>query len=357
MRSGLRDHSISIILKYQHPSGAYVACPRFPPYEYSWFRDGAFIAYAMDSVGEHESARLFHDWASRTVLRYGSKMTRCVERTGQGVPPLNTEHFHARFTPEGYETEGTWGNHQLDGLGTWLWAICQHAKMVGATPLPGPWRNAVDLVRDYLAALWSLPCNDCWEEQEDRIHTYTLAAIYGGLREVAAICDDHLASATAEAVRLFLLDNAVMDGRLVKSLGSSEVDASLLGVAVPFGAIDAKDPVMQRTVEWIERDLRSGPGGLHRYRKDTYYGGGEWILLTAWLGWYYAETGQVQKSEAILDWVEAQTTAQGDLPEQIPANLNEPPYYVTWLRRWGAIASPLLWSHAKYLILREALQS
>jgi GH15 family glucan-1,4-alpha-glucosidase len=202
-----------------------------------------------------------------------------------------------------------------------------------------------------------LPCNDCWEEQEDRIHTYTLAAIYGGLREVAAICDDHLASATAEAVRLFLLDNAVMDGRLVKSLGSSEVDASLLGVAVPFGAIDAKDPVMQRTVEWIERDLRSGPGGLHRYRKDTYYGGGEWILLTAWLGWYYAETGQVQKSEAILDWVEAQTTAQGDLPEQIPANLNEPPYYVTWLRRWGAIASPLLWSHAKYLILREALQS
>ena len=36
-------------------------------------------------------------------------------------------------------------------------------------------------VCDYLAALWQLPCYDCWEEFPDRVHPHTLAAIYAGL--------------------------------------------------------------------------------------------------------------------------------------------------------------------------------
>jgi len=28
---------------------------------------------------------------------------------------------------------------------------------------------------------------------------------------------------------------------------------------------------------------------MHRYADDTYYGGGEWVLLATWLGWYYVE--------------------------------------------------------------------
>jgi hypothetical protein len=27
---------------------------------------------------------------------------------------------------------------------------------------------------------------------------------------------------------------------------------------------------------------------VRRYLGDSYYGGGNWILLTAWLGWYRA---------------------------------------------------------------------
>jgi len=40
-----------------------------------------------------------------------------------------------------------------------------------------------------------------------------------------------------------------------------------------------------------------------------------------------------------------------NLPEQVAENLNAPSYYPTWVERWGEIASPLLWSHAKYIIL------
>ncbi len=68
--SDLFQRSIDIILSNQAPSGAYPASPTFPTYRYSWFRDGAFIAHAMDLVGEHESARRFHDWAVSTILRH-----------------------------------------------------------------------------------------------------------------------------------------------------------------------------------------------------------------------------------------------------------------------------------------------
>ncbi|KPV52167.1 hypothetical protein SE17_17090, partial [Kouleothrix aurantiaca] len=50
-------NSIALIRAHQSPNGAYVASPTFPTYHYCWFRDGTYIAYAMDLVGEHASAR------------------------------------------------------------------------------------------------------------------------------------------------------------------------------------------------------------------------------------------------------------------------------------------------------------
>jgi GH15 family glucan-1,4-alpha-glucosidase len=111
---------------------------------------------------------------------------------------------------------------------------------------------------------------------------------------------------------------------------------------------------MGATVERIVVDLCRG-GGAHRYAADTYYGGGEWILLTAWLGWHYAERGERERAEALLGWVESQAGTDGTLPEQVPVHLNDPVFYAPWRKQWGEIADPLLWSHAKYIILRHAL--
>ena len=44
--------SIDVIRSGQVPSGAYLAWPTYPTYRYCWFRDGTFIAYAMDLWGE-----------------------------------------------------------------------------------------------------------------------------------------------------------------------------------------------------------------------------------------------------------------------------------------------------------------
>jgi GH15 family glucan-1,4-alpha-glucosidase len=105
-------------------------------------------------------------------------------------------------------------------------------------------------------------------------------------------------------------------------------------------------------------------GGLHRYAADTYYGGGAWILLSAWLGWYYAELDKsgaghrVEYRERIHElenWIASQAKANLELPEQVPQNLNDPAFHPEWVGRWGDIASPLLWSHAKYIILMKSI--
>jgi GH15 family glucan-1,4-alpha-glucosidase len=113
---------------------------------------------------------------------------------------------------------------------------------------------------------------------------------------------------------------------------------------------------MRKTVARIDQELRRG-GGVHRYAADTYYGGGEWVLLTAWLGWYYTRVGEREQARSALHWVEAQADADLQLAEQVPATLNDPAFLTPWNERWRPIANPLLWSHAKYLILRMDLGS
>jgi GH15 family glucan-1,4-alpha-glucosidase len=91
------------------------------------------------------------------------------------------------------------------------------------------------------------------------------------------------------------------------------------------------------------------------YADDSYYGGAAWVLLTAYLGWYYAKIGETARARTLLDWVAAQADDTGNLPEQITARLNHPAMLSAWERRWGRSAHPLLWSHAAYLTLAAHL--
>lgn len=371
--ANLFQYSIHVILANQAASGAYVACPNFPAYRYSWFRDGAFIAYAMDLVGQHDSAHRFHDWAARTILRHADKAERAIEKAARGEP-LGDDYLHTRYTLDGEEGPQDWPNFQLDGLGTWLWALAEHIHRTNGHLLPH-WLKAISLTGSYLAALWHLPCFDLWEEHPDKIHPYTLAAIYAGLRSAAALLNSDAAAmhAVASQVRRFVLEHGIRDGLLIKHIAPvkegisspappqsdspAQVDASLLGVATPYHLLAPDDPIMRASVARIEADLHCPGAGVHRYRADTYYGGGEWVLLTAWLGWYYTEVGESGRAEELLHWAEAQADADGHLPEQVSEHLLAPDRFAEWEARWGPVAQPLLWSHAMYLILYHALNA
>ena len=95
---------------------------------------------------------------------------------------------------------------------------------------------------------------------------------------------------------------------------------------------------------------------MYRYIGDTYYGGGQWLLLTSSLAWHLATTGEFGGAVAAQDWVRAQALENGDLPEQVTGHAQEPGMIAPWVERWGEIATPLLWSHAMYLLAETELR-
>ena len=159
-------------------------------------------------------------------------------------------------------------------------------------PCPLDWEQAVITTSRYLAALWRTPCYDCWEERGSDLHISTMGAIYAGLMAAQKLVPAWIRVTTAQAIRDFVLAHGLTPGgELAKSVGLDMVDANLIGVAVPHGLLSPTDPIMQRTVARIERELHAPDSGVHRHLDDVYYGGGVWVLLALWLAWYYLETG------------------------------------------------------------------
>ena len=345
--------SVEIIAQGQAASGAYLASPNFPVYRYSWFRDGAFIADAMSRAGEVASAEAFFAWCARILEARGEQIEALIARRRAGVTIETGEFLHARYTVDGRETGEEWTDFQLDGYGAWLWALDEHRQRHGRSI--EPFLAGAALSAAYVAAFRDHPSYDWWEENPDYRHTSTLAAIHAGLRAAASwpeLSTDLRSTASqgaAELAELVRADAARL-GRLPKWLGGDAVDASLIAVATPFAMLPASDPLVVATIEAIEARLVHG-GGVHRYLGDTYYGGGEWLLLAALLGWHYAAVGRTDEALGQLAWVATHATSEGELPEQVDDHLLAPEREDEWIERWGPVATPLLWSHAMYLTL------
>jgi len=376
VNNDLFHRSIDIILQNQAPSGAYLASPNFDTYKYSWLRDGSFIAHAMDQVGEDGSAISFFRWVDKTINCHAWKVENVINSLANKSVLKDADYLHTRYTIEGEESydDSSWGNFQIDGYGTWLWSLGAHVARCGDMALVNELAESILLTARYLCAVWKLPNYDCWEEHPDQIHTYSLGAVYGGLTAVhefiaaglTGISDASVQLVTSE-IRNFIIQNAIIDGALIKQIPPPEnnpamrlltnhgVDASLIALGVPYHMFNVDDPMMRRTVAKIEAEIHRQGGGVYRYRSDTYYGGGEWILLAAWLGWFYALSGEREKANDLLLWIEEQADDNLDLPEQVSDYVLFPDYIPIWEERWGRVAKPLLWSHAMYLILHQML--
>jgi GH15 family glucan-1,4-alpha-glucosidase len=375
--SSLYEKSLEIIKQGQSESGAYIACPNFPTYHFSWLRDGSFIAHAMDTAGEYASAEAFFLWVGKTIEKYGSKVEAIRKQLKAGLPLNKDDVLYTRYTLDGNESDEDkeWGNFQIDGYGTWLWGLAEHIRLSGNTDMLKTLLEPIKTTLNYLELVWQLPNYDCWEEHPEYLHPYSLATVYAGFDSMARLADagrialDPLElHQLAEQVQTFILNYAVSEGGIVKHaypengnglpkpVIHSGVDSSLLGLLEPYHVLNLGHPIMRTTLENIIQELHRPDGGVYRYKKDVYYGGGEWILLTAWLGWCYVKNGQVEQAKSLRAWIESQADANGYLAEQISDNLLFPDHYQPWKEKWGPVATPLLWSHAMYIILCNAIQ-
>ncbi|MEU7748440.1 glycoside hydrolase family 15 protein [Nonomuraea sp. NPDC049158] len=381
----LVSHSLDVIQRLQSPTGAYPASPTFSAYRgYSWLRDGAFIAEGVSRHGDAAGADAFHAWCARVIGDRAGQVDSLVSRAGRDEPVSPAEMLPTRFTLDGVDGDVDWWDFQLDGYGTWLWALREHCFRHGRA-VPGVEKGVRTAAR-YLTSFWDMPCYDWWEEHVEQRHVATLGAVHAGLRAAVALGvlsgpETEAAGRAVEGIAALVAaegvsgaasatsatasnggtsglgtsgGGALKSGYLTKWLGSEAVDASLLACVEPFGLYAADHPVGAATVAEVERQL-AVDGGVYRYLADTFYGGGRWVLLAGFLGWNHARAGRRAEARRYLDWMAAQATAEGDLPEQVSDRLLAPDRLQEWLDRWGTVATPLLWSHGMYLILADEL--
>ncbi len=350
----LVEYSRRVITSLQTPEGAYPASPTFSAYRgYCWFRDGSFIADGASAAGEIESATRFFEWCAAVLDRHATTIDEVVAAAERGEQTPGERMLPARFTFAMDLGDDPWWDFQLDGYGTWLWALKEHVTRHHIDP--SRWAGPVGLTVEYLLASWRRPCYDWWEEHAEQVHVSTLGCISAGLDaavELGVLEPDLAQRARAEAiqVRTLIVEEGVHDGHLSKWLGSPEVDASVLSLIAPLRVIDAADPLARATVDAITEAL-DVDGGVHRFLADTFYGGGQWPLLSCFAGLSRHALGDADQAVTYLEWAASTATDSLDLPEQVESHLLDSTFRDQWIERWGTVATPLLWSHAMFLRL------
>lgn len=352
----LAARSVAIIREGQAPSGAFVASPTFSQYGFAWFRDGAFVAEGLDLVGEPGMSARFHDWVAEVVLGRAMGVERSILTARAGRVPSRADHLHCRYALDGRSADDDWPAFQSDGPGIWAWSLAHHVRHGGR--LTDHHRSALRLVARYLAALWETPCSDAWEEFHDRVHPSTQAAMLAGLRAIEELVPEAAGLPEVCAARA-ALESAVLAGADAWTKpGLDLVDGSLLWIVAPYGLVSIAHPRAATTLARIEAEIVDADGGVHRYRDDTYFGGGAWPLLTSALGRVLLRRGAPgdrERAERLLAWIEAQAGEDGSLPEQVVTRALHPERVAEWVDRWGPSARPLLWTHATYLGFRAEL--
>ncbi|RJX39695.1 glycoside hydrolase family 15 [Paenibacillus pinisoli] len=354
-------------------TGSIIAAPEFDEnfsrcggYSFCWGRDAAFITTALDKAGLNELSDRFYAWTLTAQSPDGSWQQR---------------HYHdGGLAP-------SWGL-QIDEGSSILWGMWEHylekQDMAFASQVWPAVERGAGFLMTFIDSESGLPkpSIDLWEEREAS-HTYSSAAVYGGLTSAASFAEllGHGAlakdwrSAAARIAAVIMnecwneegssfyrglnlkvgkdkYDAAISAGlaghteQLDKGYEKHVlkhdpiVDISLLGISVPFGAVAPEHERMRRTADTIEAALTvPGVGGIKRYEDDIYIGGNPWILTTLWLAHYRVATGDLAAARKLLDWAMAHRTETGLLPEQVDKVTGETAWVV-----------PLTWSHAMFVL-------
>jgi glucoamylase len=331
-------------------------------YSYVWPRDGARAAYAFARAGYIDAPRAFFKFCSDVLTEEGYLLHKY---NPDGSFGSSWHPWYARGKPQ--------LPIQEDGMGSVLWALWQsfagHQDLDCVKELYYP---LVVRIADFLEAYrmdsgLPKPSYDLWEERYG-IHSFTTAAVYGGLVAAANFAQsfgEHTLAARYNkaadqvqeaAVRVLYSQKA---NRFARSLDPDTgrvdltIDASLMGMFL-FGLLPPEHPMVTSSMKAIEETLtvRTDVGGIARYEKDGFFRvtedfsrvpGNPWIVCTLWLAQYKIATAQsvaqLEPAAKILRWAAKHAHGTGVLPEQLHP-----------FEDHSISACPLAWSHAEFII-------
>ncbi|MDF0589771.1 glycoside hydrolase family 15 protein [Candidatus Methanocrinis natronophilus] len=348
----LLDISAEVIADGCLENGAIVAANAFKDYYpmeaknyfYVWPRDCSYVSIASDILGLQNIQENIFNW--------------CLKRAESFY---DTGLFFGKYYVNGLKAHN---GFQPDQTGSVLFALWHHYQdnLEDAMEFEDLIKKGAEgLARSWNGKCFDLVATDLWEERlafPDLAEnfTYSLAACIRGLECASEMIpkESEKWREVAEEMRS-RLDKHFIDGHFVRSYGKlidRRIDASVLGLVYPFAICEPNDPRITSTVEEIERCLVVD-GGVHRYEHDEYdgwmfegmhrkKGAGAWPILNFWLSIYWAQRGDATRARKYFDWVFERSGRH--LPEQIFDNDIQ------------VSVSPLLWSHAMFVIASSFLR-
>jgi len=325
------------------PNGA-VAAGAAPHWNYAWPRDTAFAAVALARTGHHREALQSLAFLQRVQLADGGFEARYL-LNGKGAPDDRAR--------------------QSDGAGWALWAAWEVSRVStsrdGASPSTAL-RPLLDEATAFALAATRdgrrlpPPSPDYWEVGVSRTSLGTVAPLLAGLaasqQMYAALGESALAQRSAAAASRLrvLVRQRFGDGYqrfgagALRSLrvGGGGLDAAVTFLMPPF----AQNPAPQVVDAWTryQSDALRAAGGLSpgsQWKQD----GISWTPETALVAYTAAVSGRPEVAARWMDWLSAQRTPWGSLPEKVLAS--------------GAPAgpAPLAWTAALVVLTAAELES
>lgn len=320
-------------------------------YAFCWPRDAIFIANAMEILKMNDEIEKF----------YTSFCKNTQSKNGM---------WEQRFYTDG-ALAPCWG-YQIDETASVVFGVYQYyEKTKNMQFLKDNIRmceKAVDYLIKYVNDIFEekgefVLSYDLWEENEG-IHTYSLAAIFGAFQSILKMYDilffeykDNRLKQEKIRKQILILQDKTLQVKeyIIKNLYDTnkkcfvrnkdgKMDISLLGLVTPFNLFTAKDKKILNTVERMNLSIRTYTGGYLRYEGDNYAGGNPWILANLWLANYYIEAGDKKKAKECFDFVVKTCTGHGFLGEQVDNKTMKP----AWVIGLG-------WSHAMFIIVLQKL--
>ncbi len=329
-------------------------------YSYVWPRDGAIASLAFISTGFTDVAARFFSFCSHIIGEDG--------------------YFRHKYLPDG-SLGSTWhalvdetGHLQLpiqeDETASVLYALWKYYEKAGNIEFVTKVYDrlvvkAADFLMDYRDPETHLPkpTFDEWEEKVG-VFTSTTAAVCAALEAGAKFArvfydstrQDTLfqaAAETKEALLKYLYDPQL--GRFIKGVYANGIKDTILDSSVStifaYQVLDPKDQKVANTIRALASNLwtRTVVGGLARYQGDNYRrvlltsAGNPWFISTLRLArWHIAVASRIDelgKPLELLEWATKHSLPSGALAEQLdPLNGNP------------ISATPLLWSHAEFVL-------
>ena len=309
--------------------------------------------------------------------KFGSLSNHLPARIGPGGKYFRINSYKFRHTDE-LEPQNCW-LRQYDSIPLLLIATEHFIRAFGVKEF-GAQDVAKRLLPEmiaYMCKVYPTPCSNAWELENQRFHSYSLASVFMGLGSAAALlkrfeikenCAFYIKRCSEERnnIEKILNEVFVRDGILFRSAETlsspepiREVDGSEIFIFTLFDT-PLKEEIKKNTIKKMEYELFGSDILPIRFKGDTYFDGGRWLLLGLEFAYYYLHNGDGLKAEKILDYIDKKYLKDGhELPEQElvnPASPNGDPDKMLE-RNGGDVIKDLAWSEAEYLrALSQKLQ-